>query len=160
MYPRMSYWWDYGRRPSVGRWAGCGTFTGAYDWSWAYSSGGRPGDYCRAAFGVRRPLRLLAYKLGLNAEQVKELARILNELKTERAQAEVDDRRSFAGLADALAKATFEMEKAREGVALRVRSAERLQDAVVKALGQLHALLDSEQRAKLAYLIRMGIIAL
>jgi len=39
------------------------------------------------AFGVRRPLRFLAYKLELDERQVSELARILDELKTERAQA-------------------------------------------------------------------------
>ena len=34
------------------------------------------------SFGVRRPLRFLAYKLGLSEEQVVALARILDELKT------------------------------------------------------------------------------
>src|SRR5262245_49330028 len=43
-------------------------------------------------FGVRRPLRFLAYKLGLSEPQVSEMARILNDLKTERAQSAVDDR--------------------------------------------------------------------
>ena len=37
-----------------------------------------------AGFGVRRPLRFLAYKLQLNEAQVEELARVLNDLKTER----------------------------------------------------------------------------
>jgi len=109
---------------------------------------------------VRRPLRLLAYKLGLEAEQVRKLARILDELKTERAQVEVDERRTVAAFSDALAAATFDEEKAREGATLRVRSTERLQEAVVQALGQLYALLDADQRAKLAYLIRTGIITL
>jgi Spy/CpxP family protein refolding chaperone len=81
-------------------------------------------------------------------------------LKTERAQAEVDERRAVAAFADAIAAATFEEAKAREGATLRVKSAERLQEAVVQALGQLHALLNAEQRAKLAYLIRTGVIAL
>jgi len=125
-----------------------------------YASGGRYGDYGRGAFGVRRPLRLLAYKLDLDPHQVSELARIVNELKTERAQAEVDERRTAAMLADAIAAATFDAEKAREGAALRVRSREHLQDALVKALRQIHALLDAKQRAKLADLIRMGIISL
>ena len=54
-------------------------------------------------FGVRRPLRFLAYKLGLDEKQVAELARLLDEVKTERAQAEVDDRRTLSEFADALA---------------------------------------------------------
>jgi Spy/CpxP family protein refolding chaperone len=125
-----------------------------------YASGIRYSDYGRAAFGVRRPLRLLAYKLGLDPHQVSELARILDELKTERAQAEVDERRTIAAFADALAAATFDEEKVRAGATLRVRSTERLQEAVVKALRQIHGLLDAEQRAKLAYLIRTGTIVL
>jgi hypothetical protein len=46
------------------------------------------------AFGVRRPLRFLAYKLGLQESQVAELAKILDDVKTERAQAAVDHRRT------------------------------------------------------------------
>ncbi len=59
-------------------------------------------------FGVRRPLRFLAYKLGLDERQVTELARVLNELKLERAQAEVDRRRTVASLADAVAGEAFD----------------------------------------------------
>src|ERR1051325_9072677 len=59
-------------------------------------------------FGVRRPLRFLAWKLGLDERQMAELARILNELKTERAQGAVDDRRALTLLADAAAGDTFD----------------------------------------------------
>ena len=160
MNPRMRYWWEYVRHHDAGRWAGCEAFTAAHGCSRMAASGGHPGEYGRATFGVRRPLRLLAYKLGLEAEQVRELARILDHLKTERAQAEVDERRAVAAFADAIAATTFEEAKAREGVTLRVKSVERLQEAVVQALGQLHVLMNAEQRAKLAYLIRTGVIAL
>ncbi|HRI09161.1 MAG TPA: hypothetical protein PKW35_15170, partial [Nannocystaceae bacterium] len=43
-----------------------------------------------AGFGVRRPLRFLAHRLGLSDEQIAALARIVDGLKTERAQASVD----------------------------------------------------------------------
>jgi hypothetical protein len=33
-----------------------------------------------------------------------------------------------------------------------------LRDAVVKALSQIHAMLNAEQRTKLAYLIRTGVL--
>jgi Spy/CpxP family protein refolding chaperone len=112
------------------------------------------GDF--GAFGVRRPLRFLAYKLGLDEPQVGELAKILNELKTERAQAAVDHRRTVAGFADALEGEAFDEAKAREAAAERVRSAERLRDAVVKALSRIHAILQPPQRAQLAYMIRTG----
>ena len=111
-------------------------------------------------FGVRRPLRFLAHKLELDDRQVGELARILDELKTERAQAEVDRRRSLTAFADALSGDAFDAAKAAEGGELRVKSAERLREAVVKALQRIHALLNAEQRVRLAYLIRTGTLTL
>src|SRR5438552_8033200 len=62
-------------------------------------------------FGVRRPLRFLAYKLELDDKQIEQLARILDELKTERAQSAVDDRRSLSEFADALAGEAFDIPK-------------------------------------------------
>ena len=50
----------------------------------------------------------------------------------------------------------FDPQAAGDAATVRVRSAERLRDAVLKALADLHALLDPEQRARLAYLIRTG----
>ena len=108
------------------------------------------------SFGVRRPLRFLAWKLGLEDKQVAELAKLLADIKTERAQAEVDARRAAAMLADLAASADFDQAKAKEVADLRVRSAERIRDELVKMLARLHAILDAEQRERLAYLIRTG----
>jgi len=105
-------------------------------------------------------MRFLAYKLELNERQVSELARILDELKTERAQAEVDRRRSLSAFADAVAGDTFDDGKAKQAAGARVATAERLRDAVTGALGRLHALLDKDQRERLAYLIRTGVLSL
>ena len=118
------------------------------------------GGFGGGGLGVRRPLRFLVHKLRLDERQTTELARILNELKTERAQAEVDRRRTVAGFADAMAGDNFDTSRATEAGDLRVKSAERLRDAVVKALQQIHALLNPEQRARLAYLIRTGTLML
>jgi Spy/CpxP family protein refolding chaperone len=118
------------------------------------------GGFGGGPFGVRRPLRFLAYKLELDEKQVAELARILDDLKTERAQGEVDRRRSLSGFADAVAGPTFDAARAKESAALRVATAERLRDAVTGALGKLHALLDDDQRERLAYLIRTGVLTL
>lgn len=109
---------------------------------------------------MRRPLRFLAWKLGLGEEQVTQLAAILNELKTERAQSEVDDRRALAMLADAAAGEAFDAGKAGEAATLRVESAKRLQTQVGAALARIHALLDAEQRGRLAYLMRSGALAM
>ena len=109
---------------------------------------------------MRQPLRFLAHKLDLDERQVAELARILSELKTERAQAAVDHRRSTAAFADTIAEATFDEGKGAEVAGARVRTAEHLRDALVKAPGRMHALLTPEQRDKLAYLIRTGILSI
>ena len=129
----------------------------------ASSGGPDDGDqegFGGGAFGVRRPLRFLAYKLELDERQVAELAKILDELKTERAQAEVDRRRSLSAFADAVAGDTFDDARAKGAANKRVTTAERLRDAVTGALGRLHALLDKDQRERLAYLIRTGVLTL
>jgi Spy/CpxP family protein refolding chaperone len=111
-------------------------------------------------FGIRRPLRFLAHQLELDEGQIATLARVLDELKTERAQGEVDRRRSVAAFADALASDVFDTAKATAGGELRGKSATRLCEAIVKALQQLHAILKPEQRTRLAYLIRAGRLAI
>ena len=116
-------------------------------------------DDLGGGFGVRRPLRFLAHKLDLDDKQVAELARILDELKTDRAQAEVDRRRTLGVFADALSAEAFDAAKAAEAGELRVQSAGRVRDAVLKALGRIHALLNPDQRLRLAYLIRTGTLA-
>ena len=110
-------------------------------------------------WGVRRPLRFLAHKLDLDQKQVAELARILDELKIDRAQAEVDDRRARAEFADAVAGADFDVNKAGAAGERRVQSAARLRDALVRALTAIHALLRPEQRERFAYLVRTGVLA-
>ncbi len=119
-----------------------------------------PGEYQARSLGVRRPLRFLAWRLELNEDQVAPLATVLNELKTERAQAEVDDRRALALLADATQSEAFDAPKAAEAARLRVQSAERLQQKVVESLGRIHALLTVDQRARLAYLLRTGTLVM
>lgn len=121
---------------------------------------GPPGFGEGGGFGVRRPLRTLAHKLELSESQVADLARILDELKTERAQAEVDHRRTVTAFADAIEGSTFGDARSREGGDLRVKSAERLRDAVTLALSRIHAMLDDEQRKRFAYLIRTGVVTM
>ena len=107
-------------------------------------------------FGVRRPLRFMAWKLELTEEQVTKLAGVLDALKTERAQAAVDHRRSVGAFADAIVHDAFDVAAASAAAEERVQSAGRLKAAVVKALQQTHALLTPEQRQRLAYLLRSG----
>ena len=111
-------------------------------------------------FGVRRPLRFLAHKLGLNDNQVGQFAAILDRLKTERAQADVDYRRRTASLAEAFESASFDHAKVDAANVEQAASAERLRVSVKRALEDMHALLDVEQRKKFAYLLRAGILAI
>ena len=85
-------------------------------------------------FGVRRPLRFLRHKLDLDDKQVAELARILDELKTERAQAAVDDRRARGELAAAIGGDSFDKEKAASATERRAQAAKQLEQKVLDAL--------------------------
>lgn len=175
MHPAMMSWWRGGSSETRGGcgpnpWAAafaasCGPRGGGPGWHGGGDGGdgadGGDGDgFGGGGFGVRRPLRFLAHKLELDDRQVGELAKILDELKTERAQAEVDRRRTLSAFADAVSGEAFNQTRAAEGAGLRVSSAERLRDAVTKALGQIHALLDNDQRERLAYLIRTGTLVI
>jgi Spy/CpxP family protein refolding chaperone len=166
MHPGLLYWWkqrhgEGGDAAEVS--CGHGGGWGGRGWhghgEWRHEAGGHDGPGS-GEFGVRRPLRFLAYKLELDEKQVGELAKIIGDLKTERAQADVDGRRTISGFADALGGATFDEAAAKTAAELRVKSAERLRDAVIKALSRMHAVLDEEQRARLSYLIRTGVIAI
>jgi LTXXQ motif family protein len=174
MYPGFHSWWrvhhdrhgGHGLRGFGARGSGwvahavwreaCGPGAGDGTRGFEFSSRDETADVGSTAFGVKRPLRFLAFKLGLDDRQVGEMARILDDLKTERAQAEVDRRRTVAAFADSIAGASYDAARAAEGAALRVQSAERLRDAVLRALGRIHAVLDEEQRSRLAYLVRTG----
>ncbi len=147
-------WFAAGCRPGAGHHHGHG---GDGD---GFENGGDGDGFGGGGFGVRRPLRFLAYKLGLDERQVSELARILDALKTERAQAEVDRRRTLSAFADAVSADAFDHARAKEGADLRLASAERLRDAVTKALEQIHGLLDKDQRERLGYLIRTGTLSI
>jgi Spy/CpxP family protein refolding chaperone len=150
MFPhRVGSWWH-------AHGSGCGEGFGRGHGFGAGHGGGHGDD--GGFFGVRRPLRFLAHRLELDERQTAELARILDELKTERAQIAVDDRRAASAFADAVSGEALDSAKLGEAAASRVRSAERLRDAVVTALGRIHALLDTEQRRQLAFLIRTGTV--
>jgi Spy/CpxP family protein refolding chaperone len=160
MHP-MAFW--YARRGGAcGEGASFGSHGGGgrHGGHGGHSHGGDGDDLGGGSFGVRRPLRFLAYKLELDEAQVTELAAILADLKTERAQAAVDERRSTSALADVIAAEAFDEAKAKTVTGDRVKSTERVEEAVAKALGRIHKLLKPEQRAKLAYLLRTGALSM
>lgn len=154
MHPGMFFWHAHRR-------GGCGENAGWHGAPYGGGGGGGGGDdFGGGSFGVRRPLRFLAYKLELDERQATELATVLHELKTERAQADVDYRRTTSALADAVAADSFDEAKAQAAATERAKSTERVQAAVARALARIHALLRPEQRAKFAYLLRTGTLSM
>lgn len=135
---------------------GCGPRRGHEHFEHHHWSGPDPAG----GFGIRRPLRFLASKLELDEPQVEQLAAIINDLKTERAQAAVDDRRALALLADAVLTESLDATKVAEASRLRTESAERVQKRVADAIVRIHALLEPEQRNRLAYLLRTGTLVM
>jgi Spy/CpxP family protein refolding chaperone len=147
-----------GRMPEAACAVGVGSPSAAFGFTYGTQdafSGSESG-----AFGVRRPLRFLAHRLEMDEEQVAELATILNELKTERAQAAVEERRSLTAFADAIAAESFDESGASEAGKRRVQSSNDVQGAVLKALRKIHALLKPEQRSRFAYLLRTGALSI
>jgi Spy/CpxP family protein refolding chaperone len=163
MYPGFISHWKRERCRESRAEMGCGPSghrARPSDWEYQVAPEEGEGAFGGGAFGVRRPLRFLAFKLQLEEAQVGELARILDAIKTERAQAAVDHRRAISSFADAIEGDIFDEGKAQAGASLRLQSADRLREAVVTALGRLHKLLDAQQRTRLAYLIRTGTLSI
>jgi Spy/CpxP family protein refolding chaperone len=154
MHPGFHQWWKHRAQACGHDRAEAAHPEGGHGYQaagWQHEGGG---------LGVRRPLRFLAHRLELRDDQVAELARILNGLKTERAQAEVDQQRSLTAFAEAVEQDAFDEAGARKAGDLRVDSAQRVRDAVLRALGELHRLLSPEQRKQLAYLLRTGALSM
>ena len=157
MHPGFYYRWKAARAAACGEahpgWEGQRPDAGGPQGWWA---GSRETPGAGATFGVRRPLRFMAHRLGLDDNQIQELARILNDIKTERAQVEVDDRRAVSQFADSLDADAFDSAKAEAAIRARVESTERLERAVLGVLQRTHAMLNREQRSTLAYMLRSG----
>ncbi len=169
-HPGMLAWWHARRRAACGEEVGCSAHVGrgpgrhGHEGHGHHASHGGDGgdgeDFGGGGLGVRRPLRFLAFKLDLEDAQVTELAAILSELKTERAQAVVDHRRTTSALDEAIAADSFDDAKVKAAADERVKSTERVQAAVVRSLGRIHTMLKPEQRTKLAYLLRTGALSI
>jgi hypothetical protein len=114
--------------------------------------------FAGAGLGVRRPLRFLAHKLDLTDEQTSRLARLLERMKLERAQAALDLRRAAADLADAIEAERFDPATVEAAGQRRVEAARRVEETVAQTLAELHAHLEPAQRAAFAELLRTGAV--
>lgn len=84
---------------------------------------------------------------------------ILDDIKTERAQAEVDQRRSLKLVAEVFKAEAFDPEKIKHATEQRVTSERRIQETTAAALERLFALLTPEQREGVAHLLRTGALS-
>lgn len=132
--------------------AGHSSRKNAYQSQWHHRRG--------AGFGVRRPLRYLAHRLDLDDSQMRRMASVLNQLKNEREQAQLDDKRSVTALAELLAEGTPTLEEVREVLAPRVSGAERLNDETARALIAISEFLDEDQRDEFINLMLTGAFTL
>ena len=104
--------------------------------------------------GGRRPLRFLAWKLGLSDDQFQALAAILSDLKTARAAAGVERRRASAAYADAVRTGTLDADKSAAASQHHAAADQTIREAVAATIAAIHALLDDEQRAAFSLLLR------
>ena len=109
-----------------------------------------------ASFGVRRPLRYLSHRLDLDESQVRRMASVLNQLKTEREQATLDEKRTVANLAGLLTEGTPTLEDCKAQLAGRVSAAEHMQNETAKAVVAISELLDEDQRGEFIDLLLTG----
>jgi hypothetical protein len=117
-------------------------------------------EHRRGSFGVRRPLRYLSYQLDLDEQQRRRIAAVLERLKIEREQGALDQKKTVAGLADLVTREDVSIDELRKALAPRVQSTENLQMAIARAVQEIVALLDSDQREEFAHLLRSGALKL
>lgn len=115
-----------------------------------------------ANFGVRRPLRYLSHHLDLDESQTRRMASVLNQLKTEREQAELDEKRTVTALAGLMDKAKERptLDEVRGVLAPRLRSAEKLSEETAKAVVTICDFLDDDQRDQFVNLLLSGALSL
>jgi hypothetical protein len=108
------------------------------------------------SFGGRRPLRYLSYQLDLDEPQRRQIGAVLEEVKVEREQADLDEKKMVASLADQLGKPEVTVDSLKQTLSSRVRSTERIQSVIAEALEKIVGILDADQREEFAYLLRTG----
>jgi Spy/CpxP family protein refolding chaperone len=120
-----------------------------------YQARGRRGGHHGggSSFGVRRPLRYLAYQLDLDDRQTRRIAAVLDRLKVEREQARLDEARTVIDIASLVTQPDISVDMLKDALAPRVSSAEHLQVTVAKAMHDIISELDPEQREDFAYLL-------
>ena len=111
-------------------------------------------------FGVRRPLRHLAWKLNLSETQIHDVVDVLDRLKTAYNQARLDQDRSTSEIAAVFSTPEFNAERVSSALAARTQATEVLNLELLAAVRRIFELLNEEQRREFAYLLRSGAFVL
>jgi Spy/CpxP family protein refolding chaperone len=98
--------------------------------------------------------------LNLDDRQIQVFAEVIEDWKTEYAQAKVDGRRMRKQLTESIAGDVFDSDAAEAALMARTESVGRVHSAMSAGLEQLHGALSPTQRAALAMLVRTGEITL
>ena len=139
-------------------------------WPWQYAQDGHFNNHHRyesrwhsnrgSNFGVRRPLRYLTHRLDLDDSQIRRMATVLNQIKTEREQAALDEKRSITSVAELLSQGTPTLEQCRETLSVRLETAKHLNEETAKAIVAVSDLLDDDQREEFVNLLLTGAFSL
>jgi hypothetical protein len=111
-------------------------------------------------FGVRRPLRHLAWKLNLNEAQLRDVVDVLDRLKTAYSQARLDQDRSTSEVAAVFSAPEFDGDRVSSALAMRTRASDVLNQELLTAVRRIFELLNEDQRHEFAYLLRSGAFVL
>jgi Spy/CpxP family protein refolding chaperone len=111
-------------------------------------------------FGVRRPLRHLAWKLNLTEAQIRDVVDVLDKLKTGYNQAQLDRDRSTSEVAAVFSAADFDATRAGDALSMRTRATETLNQELLAAMRRIFEILNEDQRRDFAYLLRSGAFVL
>ena len=85
---------------------------------------------------------------------------MLNQLKTDRDQAALDEQRTVAAVAVLLENGTPTLDEVREALQGRVASAEQLREETAKAVVAISDFLDQDQREEFINLLLTGSVTL
>ena len=113
-----------------------------------------------SGFGIRRPLRYLAYHLDLDDGQLRRVAAAFDRLKTEREQTRVDELRTANELGELVAEHSPGIDDVKAALQPRVSATERQQLAVARAVHDIAQVLDEEQRQQFVALLSSQTIKL
>jgi hypothetical protein len=106
-----------------------------------------------SSFGVRRPLRYLAYHLDLSEDQMRRVAILLDRLKTEREQALLDESKTVTSAAELIVKDDVSMDELTRALDPRSEAAQRLALATARTLFEIRSILEPDQIKDFAYLL-------